>query len=135
MARCTWTSWHPNNTLIPPIFFPPPLLLYLSNSSFLPSFPFLFPLWNLQGLGRLLPRERDRDIRDARRESRELNHLYDGDPRHSERERIRQYECIHAPKSTQDYTSGRERPTPQFLECRPIHLLVGQSSASTPTKT
>jgi len=55
-----------------------------------------------------VPRERDRDIRDARRESRELDHLYDGDPRHSERERIRQYERTHAPKSTQ--ASGRERP-------------------------
>src|SRR5260221_9994710 len=75
-------------------FFPPLLLLYPSNSSFLPSFPFLFPFVEFTGSRSPapVPRERDRDIRDGKRESREHVHHYEGDARYSEWERSRQYE-------------------------------------------
>jgi hypothetical protein len=109
-GTCTRTS-HPDNTLIPHHWTSdPPLLLYPSNSSFLPSFPFLFPFVEFTGSRSPapVPRERDHDIRDAKRESRE--HLYESDPRHSDWERSRPYERSHGPKSTQDYASGRRRP-------------------------
>ena len=54
------------------------------------------------------PEEQDRKIRDARRKSQALDHLYDGDPRHSEKERIRQHERTYVPKSTQ--ANRQEQP-------------------------
>lgn len=95
-------------------FFFPPLLLYPTNSSFLPSFPFIFPFVEFTGSRSPAPlpppREQQRDLWDGKREARDHDYHHEGDARHSERERSRQHEGSHGPKSVQDHARERERP-------------------------